>query len=190
MSQVTTRLEEDSELVSLALAGNSDAGSALFRRHVDTVYGFVHARVGRDHSVAEDVTQNVFLDAWKNLRSFRIEGVFPSWLAGIARRKLARFYRDRDRHPAVDVSFLLESLCDGGPDPAEALDAGQAAAFVTGALTRVSSAHREVLVLKYSDGLSLKEIAGRTGSSPERVNSLLQRAREAFRKALVPADQD
>ncbi|MHC4780797.1 MAG: RNA polymerase sigma factor [Planctomycetota bacterium] len=172
-------------LLAETLKGDPRAASTLFRRHVDSIYGYVFKRVGADRATAEDIVQDVFVDAWRNLDRFRLDGRFPAWLVGIAKRKLARHFRNESRKAEVGAATVLDSLSDDGPMPGEALESREAGLAVTRGLALVGAEVRELLLLKYRDGLSMKEIAGRLGASVEAVNSRLQRAREAFKKVLA-----
>jgi len=180
--------EEDTVLLTQTLQGDPKAGSTLFRRHIDALYAFVYHRVGTDRAAAEDIVQEVFVDAWRNLGQFRPDARFPAWLVGIAKRKLARHYRDASRTGAAHTGLVLETLEDGGPMPGDALESEEASLAVTRGLALVAPDVRELLLLKYRDGLSMKEIAQRQDSSAEAVNSRLQRARQTFKKALAEPD--
>lgn len=175
---------EDVMLVAETLRGSESAASTLFRRHLDALFAFVYIRVGRDRALAEDLVQEAFVDAWRNLASFREEGCFPAWLTGIARRKIGRHFRSLAARPDSAGAAALAFLSHEGPGPAEALEAEEAALAVTEGLSEIRAEYREVLLGKYRDGLSLKEMALRFGTSPEAVSSKLQRAREAFKNAL------
>jgi RNA polymerase sigma-70 factor (ECF subfamily) len=180
--------EEDAVLLAETIKGDPNAASTLFQRHIGSVYAFVLKRVGSNQVVAEDIVQEVFFDAWRNLRQFRVDARFPAWLVGIAKRKLARHYRNAA--PCVEAcsSRVLDTLSDDGPMPGEALETQEAELAVTKGLALVASEARELLLMKYRDGLSMKEIALALNISAAAVNSRLQRAREAFKKALAEPD--
>jgi RNA polymerase sigma-70 factor (ECF subfamily) len=183
-SRADTQTDRDAELILAVLAGREDAAATLFRRHADAVYAFVLPRTGRDVAAAEDVTQETFLDAWRNLDRFEAGRNFAAWLVGIARRKLARFHRGRARDRSTDSARVLSFLEGTTPHPWDGLVAEEATLTVTDALARLSPEARSLLLAKYRDGRSLKEIGGELGIRPEAVSSRLQRAREAFKLAL------
>jgi len=172
----------DAELITCVLAGDREAATRLFRRHLAGVYSFVHWRVGRRREAAEEVTQEVFLDAWKNLRRFDRERELWPWLCGIATRKLARFHRTAARAPSREVPASAESA---DPSPvARAVD-GEIRTAVGQALSGLRPNHRDLLVGKYVDNKSLAEIGRELGLSEAAVSSGLQRARQALRDALL-----
>ncbi len=172
----------DAELIARVLAGDREAATGLFRRHLAGVYSFVHWRVGGRREAAEEVTQEVFLDAWRSLRRFDREREFWPWLCGIAGRKIARFHRTAARVPSRDVPATAESA-DASP-VARAVN-GEVRAAVGQALSGLRPNHRDLLVGKYIDNKSLAEIGLELGLSEAAVSSRLQRARQALREALL-----
>ncbi len=130
---------------------------------VDDVYRYALARTGSKED-AEDIAIEVAQQAPKHLS---IEEIKP-YMIGMARRKVANHFRHAKRQiePATQAA---ETPLDDKLDVQRALDS-------------VSETHRECLILKYVNGLSSIEIATELNSSPEAVDSLLQRARKAFAK--------
>jgi RNA polymerase sigma-70 factor (ECF subfamily) len=181
---------DDTSLVAGTLAGSPDAAAALFRRYVDGIFAFAFVRIRRDRAAAEDVTQEVFSDAWRNLSLFRTGESFPGWLVGIAKRKLARHFRNEAMRPECGPGSLLDVLDEKAAGPEDSLDAEETAMEVSRALALVSPGARVVLLMKYRDQLSIKQIGERLGGTPEAVNSRLQRAREELRKALGTGGTD
>jgi RNA polymerase sigma-70 factor, ECF subfamily len=162
-------------LLRLAAQGDSDAARALIDDHLPAVYGFVFARVGGDESAAQDILQETVVEAIKSADSFRGESELKTWLCTIARRRIFHHFKS-ERREAVIASKL--SLVDSGQFESEERDE------VVRALGRLPALHRQVLVLKYLDGLSVKEIAGEFGRPGVQVQSLLQRARDGFKKQM------
>jgi RNA polymerase sigma-70 factor, ECF subfamily len=139
------------------------------------VYGYVLRRCGGDRAVAEDLTQETFLAAVRELRRDRsVEAPIP-WVLGIARHKLVDHYRRSERwQPA--------------PEPAEVDTGGSVEPDVSDgraveALAQVPAAQRAALVLRHLDGLSVPEVASVLERSVEAVESLLARGRVSFRRA-------
>ncbi len=138
------------------------------------------ARVGGDESAAEDLLQETLLEAVRSARSFRGDSALSTWLCAIARRRLARHY-ERERRAEVARSGLRLALA---PDPDLDGDAVERQDEVVRALGRIPPTYRQVLVLKYLDGLAVEEIATELGRSRVQVQSLLQRARDRLRREL------
>lgn len=180
--------EADAVLVAKAVQGDHHAASALFRRHVDAIYAFAAARTGGDRAAAEDVTQEVFVEAWQHLSSFRQDGRFPAWLVGIAKRKLARRYREAAREGRARSQQVLDFLEGREAGPGQALEDAEFASAVSEALLEIRPEDRSILQMKYARTMTLKDIAARLAISPGAANSRLQRAREAFKAVLKKRD--
>jgi RNA polymerase sigma-70 factor (ECF subfamily) len=165
------------------LAGVAARDPVAVRRLLDetapVVHGYLYARVGGDAAAAEDLLQETLLEAVRSAATFRGDAALSTWLCAIARRRLARHYEAERRAEVARSGLRLVGDADGGGDTAvEDRDE------VVWALGRVSPSHRQVLVLKYLDGLSVEDIAAEMGRSRVQVQSLLQRARDSLRREL------
>jgi RNA polymerase sigma-70 factor (ECF subfamily) len=174
----------DVELLSAVARGEPAAVRVLLDDHLPTVYGFVLARVGGDESVAEDLMQETLIEGVRSAASFRGESTLTTWLCTIARRRVARHY-ERERKQEVAARGL--ELVRDEPEP-DLETEWQRRDEVIRALGSLTAVHRQVLVLKYLDGLSVEEIGREIGRPRVQVQSLLQRARESFRKHVGVAD--
>ncbi len=138
--------------------------------------------VGRDRAVAEDVNQEVWLLAIEQIDRFDpARGEFRDWLLGIARHRALRCRRNPVSALATRPDGTSDALA-----PPEFLEGVEQADMVRAALLCLHDDRRRVLPDKYAEGLSVAEIAARTGRSAKAVESLLSRAREQFRALLQP----
>lgn len=157
---------------------------AAVRRFLDevapVVHGFLYARVGGDGPAAEDLLQETLLEAVRSAASYRGEAALSTWLCAIARRRLARHYEAERRAEAVrhGLQVLPPPAAETDEEVVDHRDE------VIRALGRMPAPHRQVLVLKYLDGLRVEEIAAELGRSRVQVQSLLQRARDGLRRQL------
>ena len=169
---------------------NRDAAAwdEFYEEHVRELYGFVFRLVRGDPQTAADVFQDTWLDAVSHIGQFDPKrGELRSWLFGIARRRVARHWRQRlargDMAAAACAEIPVEAL-DGAVVPDDVIEHLEQAAVVQAALLALPPERRQVLVDKYVEELSVNQIAARTGKSPKAVESLLSRAREQFRALL------
>jgi len=157
-------------LIARVREGNEEAFAELYRMFAPTINGVVLARVPRDE--VQDIVQEVFLAAYRNLDSLRDDTVFGPWLVKIARNRAAEFYRR---------SRVTEELKD---DIARPGDRKNEAAEVLRAIRSLNEAYSETLILRLVEGMSGKEIADRTGLSHESVRVNLHRGMSMLRERL------
>jgi RNA polymerase sigma-70 factor (ECF subfamily) len=177
---------DDVELLRAAAAGQPLAVRRLLDEVAPVVYGYLYARVGGEETVAEDLLQETLLEAVKSARAFRGDAALSTWLCAIARRRLARHY-DAERK-AEAARRGLRALADTPGEDSDALGDLDRRDEVIRALGRLSPLHRQVLVLKYLDGLPVEQVASQLGRTRVQVQSLLQRAREGLRRELGAQD--
>lgn len=182
-AQPGSQAREDRALLAAAAGGDAIAVRRLLDETGPTVYGFVFARVGGDESVAEDVVQDTFLEAVKSASSFRGDAALTTWLCTIARRRVARHFEAERRRAVAESGLHVVAGTD--EDAARAADDVVVdREEVIAALGALSPIHRQVLVLKYLDGLTVAAIAEEVRRTRVQVQSLLQRARAALKMEL------
>ena len=143
-------------------------------RCIQEVYQYARRRVACLED-AEDVAAETFSAAMMTLG--KIRGEDPRvWLLGIARRKVADKLRKRSRRPELSLQHASETPAVNGM-PSQVMERNEAALKLRQLVDGLPEDQREALLLQYLEELSIKEIAGVMGKSPEAVNSLLQRAR-------------
>ncbi len=178
-------LSEDLCLARSIAHGDTDAFDVFYQRYVDRLYRMIYYQLGAQQADAEDVLQETMVAAVRALPDFRGQSLLFTWLCGIAQHKIADHRRRRG--PAGEK--VAVPLQDDDP-PSSAIDSYaqnlETRLVVRQALAMLPSGHRQVLLLKYVQGLSVDEIAAATGRSFKSVESLLSRAREGLRVALEP----
>ena len=151
------------------------AFGTLYRRYLDRVYGYAFYLLG-DHHDAEDVTERTFLAALAAIGTFRDTGAsFRSWLFRIAHNQIANALRSRGRRSADSID-LVEQPSAPSSDPAVLVGAADEARTLRRALGALSTDRRQVLVLRFVDGLSAREIGAVLGRSEGAVRVLQHRA--------------
>jgi RNA polymerase sigma-70 factor (ECF subfamily) len=171
----------DEQLARQAQSGDRDAFLALYERYLQRVTNRVRAKVpGQD---VEDVTQDVFVALVRSLDHYEQRSRFNTWVYTIVNRQIADFYRRRQRKEApaepVDLDSVLEHTALAGED--EGVDDR---ALMRQALDGLPEHYREVILLRFADGLSFQEIAIERGQTLEAVKSLHRRALQTLREQM------
>ena len=174
----------DEQLVSAALAGDQGAFGELAARHKSRVFGLV-SRFAAHGADLEDICQDVFIQAYFNLRQFRRESPFEHWVLRIATYKCYDYLRrrKRDRAGGVSVDMLLESgfqpAAPEVPAPHPDLDR------LYEAIGKLTPRERLVITLLELEDRSVQEVAQLTGWSVGNVKVRAFRARASLRKLLL-----
>lgn len=140
-----------------------------FGRHQAAVYGYFR-RMGAQPADAADLAQATFLEALRGIERFRGESTVRTWLLGIARNVFRGWLRSK-RIETELTERNHPQLEDESDDVA-----------VRAVLDQLRTADREILVLRYSEGLHSKEIAAIVGMSDDAVRQRIARAADAFRE--------
>lgn len=157
-------------LIAAARAGNGPAWRALYDSAFDAVRRYAHWRAGGDGHLADDAVQDAWLTAAKSLSRFDpAKGTFAAWVGGLA----ANAVRTRLRSARRRLVGTLES------DPAAATKNLR----VAETLAELPERYEAVLRAKYVEGRTVAEIAAASDETEKAVESLLTRARDAFREA-------
>ena len=188
-------------LLAQAQAGQLGAFEKLVELHRDRVYGLA-ARMTRSEADAAEISQEVFLSAWRNLSGFKGDTTpaFVAWLNRIAANQTLMRLRHRKVVNQVEDSLespqfnergsLIDEVADWKSDAlGQTLDAELSQA-IQQAADELPEEHRRVFLLKDVDGLAYEEIAEITGDSVPAIKSRLHRARLAMRAAIDAFYQD
>lgn len=183
----------DRDLVEALHRGNRAALKELFDSYSIRVYNVAYRMLQNKHD-AEDVTQEVFLEAYKSLKTFRGESRLSTWLYRISVNRALNHQRKKRLQrwlafdfEASELSFEatgLPEVADVGPDGE--LERKDTERIVQGAINALPGRQRTALVLHRYDELSHEEIAEVMGVSIASVESLLHRARQALARKLLP----
>jgi RNA polymerase sigma-70 factor (ECF subfamily) len=189
--------EDDKQLVRRLLAGDERGFGQFFDRYSHRLAAFVVRRTRLDRAAVEDVVQNAMIRAVRSLGQYRGEASLLTWMCQIARSELADRQRREQRRPQV-ISYDADAGLGAAVDQIAVADAiGPVAGFDDGArgeavwqtLAALPDRQARVLELKYGDDLSVEEIAVQLGVTVTAAQSLLARARNAFREAWAQTNQ-
>lgn len=184
---------EDRALVRRMRAGDEEAFDQFFETYFQPLYRFALARVDRDVELAKEMTQATLCKVLEKLDTYRGEAALFSWLCSFCRFEISAHFRSARRQPPAlhlieegdPLRGVLESLAANTDDPESALLRREVSRLVHVAVDHLPPHYGRVLEWKYSDGLSVKQIAERLETSPKAVESLLTRARQAFRESFA-----
>ncbi len=174
-------MQDEENLVRRAQQRDQEAFTQLYEQHFDRIYRYVAIRIG-DKTEAEDMTQQVFLNALQSISSFKWKGIpFSAWLFRIAHNQVVDYLRKKAKRATVPLD---ESQVSSNSNPQlvaeHRLDIDQ----LLSATKRLTKAQREVIALRFSGELSTAEVAKVMGKSQGAVKALQHSAIVALRKAL------
>lgn len=160
----------------------------LYRQHFNKTFRTAYL-VTRDYQLAEDATQEAFLRAFSNLAALREIEKFGSWVSVIAANYSIDLLRKKKKIFFTD-NISLHASTSPGDSPQESWEKNETAQEIREALFLLAPEEREILVLKYFNELSIKEIAAATDAPAGTVKSRLFRARKKIRALLQPSEDE
>ena len=180
---------DDKHIVAQARRGDLSAFEELVKRYEKRVYAVALRSSGSPEDAA-DITQEVFLKAWRSMESFRGDSGFATWLFRITMNLCVDHARHKQTQPQTQSLVQGEEdeerpIPDSAPTPEEHLDNSELGRELAAALDEVSDEHRRIVLLRDVSGMSYTEIAEVLEISEGTVKSRLSRARIALRKILL-----
>ena len=167
---VTEKVKAEALLIERICAGDEDAFGEFYKMFAPLVHGIVLARVPRDE--VQDIVQEVFLAAYKNLHTLREKAAVGGWLAMIARNRATEYYRQMK-----PTEELPEDLSRNDNPNAEARE-------ILTAIRSLPETYRETFVLRLVEGMTGSEIAEISGLTAESVRVNLHRGMKLLRGKL------
>ncbi len=172
----------DEELVRRAGQGSLDAFNTLYERYLPKVYNWVRCVVPEPD--VEDVTQETFIAVMKSLRGFRGNSKFSTWLHTLTSRRVADYYRMRGNAQARASSDLADVENHPAPGASGPNSAENDTLMLRLAIARLPERYKDIVRLRFAEGLQFSEIAEISGLSLEATKSLFRRAIAALRSEM------
>jgi RNA polymerase sigma-70 factor (ECF subfamily) len=182
---------DDPILVARAKSADASAFGELYRRHRSRVYRSAQ-RILRDSQDAEDIVQRTFQRAFTNLKRFREDAAFSTWVTRIGINESLMLMRQRRGRIHVSEtcdssdSIAVLNLRDSRPTPEQAMAEREMQTAVRDAVYRLRESLRSVVILQVFKGLTSVETAKRLGLSVEAVKGRMFHARRHLRRNLTP----
>jgi RNA polymerase sigma-70 factor (ECF subfamily) len=197
LAHVVAWAQDEAELVTELQGGSDAAFDWLVTHYHSPVYSLISGMLG-DSADAADVTQEVFLKAYRGIRGFRRGSSLKTWLYRIAIREALNHRRWWWRHRRQQTSIEADThvnqapldLADLGATPFDQLAARELQAVVQQALRAVPKVFRSAVILRDLEGLSYEEVAEVLDVSVGTVKSRILRGRRALRRLLEPLLDD
>ena len=174
-------MQDEESLVRRAQQLDQVALTQLYEENFDRIYRYIVLKIG-DRTEAEDMTQQVFLNALKSISSYRFKGTpFSSWLYRIAHNQVVDYLRKKSKRPMVPLD---ETISAGGDDPERAAVKKLEAEELAEATKKLTKLQQEVISLRFGGELSVAEVAKAMGKSEGAVKALQHSAIVALRRVL------
>jgi len=176
MVPLAVETSEEDGLIQAAVGGDRSAFGELYLRYARMVHGILLSRVPAGD--AEDLVQDVFLSAMRQLRGLRTAAAFRGWLGAIARNRAIDYFRDARHHVPLDEETERAHAPRGASSQAGADDGF----MILGMIRRLPEAYRETLILRLVEGMTGPEIAKVTGLTADSVRVNLCRGMKMLRE--------
>jgi len=180
-------MNSSADLVARACGGDEEAFRLIFERYSRPVLSFIYDQVG-NRELAEELAQETFVRAYRNLHALREETKLSTWLFGIAKNVTREGLRARARHDRnVDLDDdVVTNLRDHGPVPVNQLLSKELNEVIQRSLSLLDDDQRLVFTLKIFQQHSYEEISEITGFSVPKLKTDLHRARREMRRRISP----
>ena len=176
----------EESLVERAVQRDRAAFTALYDKYVDRIYRYVYYRVS-NQSEAEDITQEVFIRAWKAINKYKRRGApFVAWLFTIAHNLVVDYYKTRKESIPLD-----EARAIGGSDensPEAMTEASLNRSHIRNAISKLKGDKQKVILMRFIEGFSYGEIARLLNKSEGAVRVIQHRALGDLRRMLTGSE--
>ena len=182
---------DDSAAVERARSGDSDAFRLLVEQHSRHVFRLAFRMTGNEQD-AEDVVQETFLRAYKQLDKYEARASFSTWLYRIASNYSLDLIRSRKRHEEKreqaqpDEPDILQSIPGHSPGPDRVVYSGEVSQHVEAAMNELSAQERSAFVLRHFEGMSIEDIGAVLGTGVNATKHSIFRAVQKLRRSLEP----
>lgn len=177
---LTYTASEVKTMVKMAAAGNVEAFGELYSFYLDRIYRYVFYQV-HNKTTAEDLTEEIFMKAWRGIRKYRWTGLpFSSWLYRIAHNHVVDYFRTNKQ-----CQSLAEDIAADSDQPEEVVEQKQILQSLVRAISALPAQQRHVITLKFVGGLDNRKIERITGQHQGAIRVMQMRALTSLRQMLT-----
>ncbi|HEX8264482.1 MAG TPA: sigma-70 family RNA polymerase sigma factor [Pyrinomonadaceae bacterium] len=180
-------MESSDDLIARVQGGDREAFGLIFEHHSRFIYKFIYAMLG-DQNLAEELTQETFLGAYKGIHTLRGEAQLKTWLCGIAKNVVYKSFRSNRKEgmKSGDEIESLDVVDKKNLPPDHEFLSKELNQKISSALAKLDEDKRLVFTLKELQNLSYQEISEITGFTIPKLKTDLHRAKNEMRIALAP----
>jgi len=190
VNEATPQVVKDRSLAAQVAAGDRRAFDEFFKEYFPRLFRFTLTRVDNDADLAEEIVQRTMCIVVRKMGTYRGEALLFTWLCQICRNETSAVFRQRnlemqddvpiEDHPAVQAALESVAADDGRPETARRRE--EIANFVRVTLLHLPTNYAQALEMKYVQGYSVGEIAKSLNVGNKAAESILGRARAAFKE--------
>ena len=176
----------DGDLICAIAAQDQRALEVFYRRHARSVHAFVMRRLNMLH-VADEVTNDTFVQVWRSAKSFAQRSSGKTWLLSIAKHRVMDAMRSHYRttqHEQVTPDDAHQDIADAQPGPFEQAEMSQKASHLAACFDALSVDHRECIHLSFVEGMTLEEIAQIVDSPANTVGTRIHHAKQKLKACM------
>lgn len=172
---------EERALVELAVSRDREAFGQLYDSYANRIYRYIYFRIGI-HAEAEDLSEEVFVRAWEAISRFDWQkGGFAGWIFRIAHNLIIDYYRTRRETVPIET---VEPVATGLSNPERVLEKEELRGALQNALHRLTPEQQQVILLRFIEGYSSREVAKIMSKSDEAIRALQYRALASLSRVL------
>ncbi len=176
-------MQDEEGLVRRAKEQDEAALTQLYEENFDKIYRYIVLKIG-DRAEAEDMTQQVFLKAFKSISGYRSKGSpFSSWLFRIAHNQVVDYWRKKSKRPTVPLEETL--VGSNHSNPTSYVERKMEIEKLVAATKGLTEMQREVISLRFAGGLPVAQVASLMGKSEGAIKALQHSAVASLRRIMA-----